>query len=83
MKLKGSRRTATYKYLYVADNDSMNTIEGAVEVKHKCKDVRRYVSEMLENKYGKGVVVELDVVRTDITFDIPYELIKEYIVKEK
>lgn len=82
MKLKGNRRLATYKYLYVVDGEKMECVEGATEVRNKCKDVRKFVEDKLQKEYGDGVLVELDVVRTVLTFEVPYKIVEDYIVKE-
>ena len=69
--------------MYIDSFQQMDVAEGKIEVKKKCRDIRKFLTEKLEKEYGNGVILEMEVMRIDSTFDIPYEIIKNYEIKEK
>ena len=69
--------------MYVDAFQQMDVAEGSIEVKKKCRDIRKFLTEKMEKEYGKGVILDMDVMRIDNVFDVPYELLKKYEVKEK
>lgn len=83
IRVKGSRRIVNYKYMYVDTFQQTDVAEGSIEVKKKCRDIRKFLTEKMEKEYGKGVILDMDVMRIDNVFDVPYELLKKYEVKEK
>ena len=69
--------------MYVDAFQQMDVAEGSIEVKKKCRDIRKFLTEKMEKEYGKGVILDMEVMRIDSIFDVPYELLKKYEVKEK
>ena len=69
--------------MYVDSFQQMDVAEGSIEVKKKCRDIRKFLTEKMEKEYGKGVILDMEVMRINSIFDVPYELLKKYEIKEK
>ena len=69
--------------MYVDTLQQTDVAEGSIEVKKKCRDIRKFLTEKMEKEYGKGIILDMEVMRIDSIFDVPYELLKKYEVKEK